>query len=84
MSKRGSCVKESRHRARLSDYGPDGILREEADFGAEIEEEEVAWGELNGGGISSELVGLRMTISTRRLRARPSAEVFSATGWNSA
>jgi hypothetical protein len=53
VSKRGSCVKESRHRARLSDYGPDGILREEADFGAEIEEEEVAWGELNGGGISS-------------------------------
>ncbi len=42
----------------------------------------MAWGELNGAGICSELLGFRMTISTRRLRARPSAEVFSATGWN--
>lgn len=80
MSKRGSGVKASRHKEHLSDYGPDGILREEAGFGAEIGEEEVARDELNGGGISSELVGLRMTISTRGLRARPSAEVFSTTG----
>jgi len=56
------------------------LLGEEAGFGAKTEGEEVAWGELNGGGISSELAGFRMAISARRLRARPSVEVFPATG----
>jgi hypothetical protein len=65
---------------KLGDSGSDGCLGEEAGFGAETAGEEVAWGEVNGGGISSELVGFRMTISTCRLRARPSVEVLSATG----